>query len=181
MRNHFLFLLVLILPALFGCMKVEPMLTANGQGADADVRHALVSQMSFEAGKLTFRGIVLADLARPEPVTTEFGTVVRGRTLNYLNFDGVSALVYGEDGFFATECEPHASFPEFGTSHPLCETGHGENFDIIHLCFAADLGYDVAAAQNWVSVPQAMSGQKGAGMVCWSAGKKMKSSKIYTY
>jgi hypothetical protein len=123
---------------------------------------------------------LIADLSSPNPVISSFGEVRQGRTLNPITIDGIEFLVYGEDGVFATECEPNASYPDHGPGHPTCEVGHGESFDRIIICTASSSETAIMVAQNWPGYPSAMS-DNTLGMECWINGVKMLSKKIFTY
>lgn len=130
--------------------------------------------------QLSYEGQIVADLDSASDVVTPFGVFRKGRTLNVLEFSGKEVLVYGEDGVFATECETHADFPEYGPSHPLCEVAHAESFDRIILCMSSKSSTPIMTAQNWPGVNEAVS-NADLGMECWVNGSKMLSKKIFTY
>jgi len=141
----------------------------------------LVATFSYpQANVFSFEDEIIADLSQSTPITSSFGTVSRGVTLNLVSIKGVEFLVYGEDGVFAAECEPSASFPTHGPTHPLCEVAHGESFDKIILCTSSNQNTSLMLAQNWPGVEMALN-DNSLGMKCWINGTKMLSAKIFTY
>lgn len=140
-----------------------------------------ISNMEYPGtGLLTYQGELIADLSSLSATVSSLGSVIRGQTLNYLTVDGTEILVYGEDGVFATECEPNASYPDHGPSHPKCEVAHAESYDTIIVCKSTLLSTPLALAQNWPGYPAAMT-DTSLGMECWVNGQKMKSNKVFTY
>ncbi|MDH4466803.1 MAG: hypothetical protein QE271_01990 [Bacteriovoracaceae bacterium] len=141
----------------------------------------LVESFSYPSPNiLFFENETLADFSQNLAVVSSFGTVSKGVTLNLVTIKGTDFLIYGEDGVFAAECEPSASFPTHGPSHPLCQTAHGESFDKIILCASSVKSTSLLIAQNWPGVEVAFSNDT-LGMKCWVNGVKMLSEKIFTY
>ncbi len=142
---------------------------------------SIVSNITYpQTNQMEFNGEIIADLSSNSPVVSSLGTVSKSTTLNYITIQGVEFLVYGEDGVFATECEPNALYPDHGSAHPKCEIAHAESFDKIILCTSAAANVDLATAQNWPGSQLAME-DSTLGMVCWVNGVKMLSNKIFTY
>lgn len=141
----------------------------------------IVAQLTYpSANRLMYNGVLLADLSSMTEVSTQYGHVLRGRTLNRIVLDKVEFLVYGEDGVFAAECEAHPDYPSNGLSNPRCQVAHAESFNQIILCASRDPKTVIMTAQNWPGVDIAMTNST-LGMVCWINGVKMTSSKIFTY
>ncbi len=150
-------------------------------GIEPDEVEEIVAKFSYpSANQLAYEGELLADLSESNPVTTTFGEVLRGRTLNQIKIEGREFIVYGEDGVFTTECEPNADYPEHGPTHPKCQTAHGESFDKIIICASSDSETPIMTAQNWPGYPSAMT-DESLGLKCWVNGVKMVSEKIFTY
>lgn len=142
---------------------------------------SIVSNMTYpQAEKMEYKGEIIADLSSNSPVVSSVGTVSKSTTLNFITIEGIEFLVYGEDGVFATECEPNALYPDHGSTHSKCEIAHAESFDRIILCTSATANVDLAIAQNWPGSKEAME-DSTLGMVCWVNGVKMLSNKIFTY
>lgn len=139
----------------------------------ADITYPQINQMEFN-------GELIADLSLSTQLVSSFGTVTKGTTLNLITLQGIVFLVFGEDGVFATECEPSAMYPDHGATHPNCEIAHAESYDKIILCTSAAAGIDLMTAQNWPG-SQASMEDATLGMLCWVNGVKMKSKKIFTY
>ena len=141
----------------------------------------LVQSFSYPSPNiLFFENETIADFSQNIEVVSSFGSVTRGVTLNLINIKGTEFLIYGEDGVFAAECEPNASFPSHGPTHPLCQTAHGESFDKIILCTSSLKSTSLMVAQNWPGAETAFSNDT-LGMKCWVNGVKMLSEKIFTY
>lgn len=142
---------------------------------------SLVSEFSYPiVNQLEYSGVLLADLSSATELVSPYGSVLRGRTLNLLTVEGKEFLIYGEDGVFATECEPNVAYPDHGPSHPLCQVAHGESFDKIIVCVSTNQSTPLMTAQNWPGYPTAIT-DASLGMSCWVNGVKMLSSKIFTY
>ncbi len=147
-----------------------------GVGAES-----VVDDFSYPASnQLLYNGEVIADLSSSSAVVSSYGSVSKGTTLNVITIDGREFLVYGEDGVFATECEPSADYPDHGATNPDCEVAHAESFDRIIVCAAADKDTPIMTAQNWPGSVTAMTDDT-LGMECWVNGVKMISKKIFTY
>lgn len=181
MKKHFLISTILILFASCGnshkplekevAISTAPLTTIN----------SIVAKITFpQPNQMEYDGELIADLSALSPVISSAGSVSKGLTLNYITIEGLQFLVYGEDGVFATECEPSAFYPDHGSTHPKCETTHAESFDKIILCTSAAANTDLATAQNWPGSEEAME-NPSLGMICWVNGVKMLSSKIFTY
>lgn len=141
----------------------------------------IVTRLSYpSATRLVYNGVVIADLASMTEVSSEYGQVLRGRTLNRIVLEKTEFLVYGEDGVFAAECETSDEYPGNGLSNPLCSVAHAESFNQIILCASRDQKTAILTAQNWPGVVPAMS-NPSLGMVCWVNGIKMLSTKFFTY
>ncbi|MFY7993079.1 MAG: hypothetical protein ACOVP4_07295 [Bacteriovoracaceae bacterium] len=149
----------------------------NGQNIVTEI----IDDFSYPGpNQLQYQGQTIADLSVTSATLTPTGEFQPGRTLNVLTIRERDFLVYGEDGVFATECEPHADYPDHGPTHPLCEVAHGESFDKIIICFSTVSTTPILTAQNWPGSVTAMT-DSNLGMECWVNGVKMKSNKIFTY
>ncbi len=142
---------------------------------------ALMAKFSYPvANQLVFEGSILADLTSSDPTVSPYGSVLRGQAVNVLTIDSQEFAVYGEDGVFAAECEPHGSYPDHGPTHPKCQVAHAESFDKIIVCFSTQSSTPMAVAQNWPGTETAME-DESLGVQCWVNGVKMLSNKIFTY
>lgn len=126
----------------------------------------LISNFQYlNNNQLEYSGVLLADLSSDLEIVTTYGTVLKGRTLNLLTVEGKEFLVYGEDGVFASECEPNENYPDHGPSHPVCEVARGESFDKIIICYSTNQNIPLMSAQNWPGYPAAMT-DASLGMSC---------------
>lgn len=142
---------------------------------------SLISEFNYpNDNQLEYSGVLLADMSSSAELVTPYGSILRGRTLNLLTIEGKEFLVYGEDGVFATECEPNVDYPDHGPNHPLCEVAHGESFDKIIICVSTNQSTSLMTAQNWPGYPTAVT-DSTLGMSCWVNGVKMLSDNIFTY
>ncbi len=182
MRIFTVFALASTLPLALGC---SDSLDVNSNPDDVGAKtltqliQTKVDQMAVTGATLTLNGTLIADLTKGTAITTIYGTVTRGQTLNVLTDGDMQFLVYGEDGVFAAECEPNPLDATFGPTHPLCQTVHAESADTIIVCFANTETTDIMVAQNWVGFPQAL--EEGHGLICYHDGVKMLSSRVFTY
>lgn len=168
----------------FGCGR-----SSNKKQTEKDVRltspaltiDSLVSEFQYpNNNQLEYSGVLLADLSSSLELVTLYGSVLKGRTLNLLTIEGKEFLVYGEDGVFASECEPNEDYPDHGPSHPLCQVAHGESFDKVIICISTNQNTSLMTAQNWPGYPTAII-DANLGMSCWVNGVKMLSERIFTY
>lgn len=186
MKNSFFLLTVLLLSVSCGkshkplerevavaALEAPPQALVSVESIVANITYPQINQMEFN-------GELIADLSLNTPVISSLGTVLQGRTLNLITLQGIEFLVYGEDGVFATECEPSNLYPDHGANNPNCEIAHAETYDKIIVCTSASPGIDLMTAQNWPGSKDAME-DATLGMLCWVNGKKMKSNKIFTY
>ena len=142
---------------------------------------SIVANITYpQSNLMEYNGETIADLSSNSPTISSLGTVSRGTTLNYITISGIQFLVYGEDGVFATECEPSALYPDHNSTNPKCEMAHAESYDKIILCTSATPNIDLAVAQNWPGSQTAME-DSTLGMICYVNGVKMISNKIFTY
>lgn len=173
-------LIILFLISSCGKSNKEILETVKDQQTQEEI-NSIVTEMTYPASnQLEFEGEILADFSTSAPVTSSFGTVQKSVVLNLLIIQGKEFLVYGEDGVFATECEPSVDYPDHGPSHPKCQTAHGESFDKIILCTSSNTSTPAMTAQNWPGSVTAMTDNR-LGMRCWVNGVKMLSDKIFTY
>ncbi len=147
--------------------------------ADEDPLDKIMANMTCDGPTMKLGEETIIDFTTDDPVVSAFGTVQKYTVLNYLDIHGYQAVTYGEDGAFATECETHASQPDFGPTHPNCAILHGEIHDSTVMCFSSDLSVPVATAQVWPGVETAMS--TNVGMTCWKNCSKQESVKFFTY
>lgn len=137
--------------------------------------------MSYpDPAQLEFDGVLIADLNRGSTLNTTYGSVRRGRTLNYVTLAGREYLILGEDGLSAAECETNANYPDHGVGNDLCQTVGAENFDRIILCTSSDVDTTVRYAQEWTSLDNFMQNSR-KGLHCWVNGSKLNSTKIFVY
>jgi hypothetical protein len=166
---------------LVSCGKSEDSTVKKPERAIPNINTEIAAELSYpNAFQLEYKGQIVADLGVSGDTVTPYGTFRRGRTLNVLTIEGHEVLVYGEDGVFATECEPHADYPTHGPLHPRCGVSHAESFDNIIVCLSTVASTPIMTAQNWPGVIPAMT-DASLGMECWSNGVKMVSNKIFTY
>lgn len=133
-----------------------------------------------EIGKLEFDGVLIANLNTNSTRNTIYGSVKKGRTLNYVNLLGREFLILGEDGISSAECETDVNYPSHGPTHERCQTVGAESFDKIIICAATDINTTVRYAQEWNGLDNFMTNSR-KGMECWVDGVKLKSSKIFVY
>lgn len=160
--------------------------TASGPGNDAvnlpltheDRIDKEFKKMQGSGGVLIVSDVLVADITQITPVTTAYGTVRQGQTLNFLTGE-LPFVVYGSDGVFAAECEVSALDSKFGPTHPKCQTFGTENYDRTVVCFANTDGADLFTAQRWPGSDEAFN--PGLGMICFVDGVKMRSNHVFTY
>ena len=136
-------------------------------------------EISEDQLELSFRGERIASFESDAEIVSSVGSFRKGRTLNFLEIDGVEFLVYGEDGAFAAECEPHPDYPLHGPEHPQCKVLGAESYDTWILCSARNSNLRTSVAEAWPGVPEAMSGD--LGMRCWKDGVLETSDRFFTY
>lgn len=176
-----LFMLSCLLLSLVACGKASKKKSKPVSNAPGITAESIISKLTYpSADSLSYKGEIIADLSQGTAVVSSYGEVLRGRTLNKVVIDDTEFLIYGEDGVFATECEPNVDYPDHGSSHPKCQVAHGESFNQIIICSSTTTSTPVLTAQNWPGYPTAMT-DSSLGMECWVNGTKMISKKIFTY
>lgn len=134
-----------------------------------------------KSNSLMYEGELIADLDLNDPVTSQYGSVQKGQTLNYIKVSDIDFLVYGEDGVSAAQCEgPTVDFPDHGPGNILCQNIGAENYNKIILCTNSNKEASLAFAQEWTGLLDFMT-DEFKGMICWVNGTKMISNKIFTY